>query len=67
MFEIAYLSDEQVNCFQSDFRIVADYFVQKRRNKGYKPPKIAIQHVDAFLQMMTALTHDKRFEIEYSE
>ena len=67
VFEIAYLSDEQVNCFQSDFRIVADYFVQKRRNKGYKPPKIAIQHVDAFLQMMAALTHDKRFEIEYGE
>ena len=28
VFEIAYLSDEQLNRFHSDFRIVADYFVQ---------------------------------------
>lgn len=27
LFEIAYLSNEQVNLFKSDFRIVADYFV----------------------------------------
>lgn len=67
VFEIAYLTAEQVNRFHSDFRIVADYFVQKRQNKEYKPPKIVIQHVDAFLQMMAALTHDKRFEIEYNE
>ncbi len=33
VFEIAYLTDEQVNSFQSDFRFVADYFVQKRKNK----------------------------------
>lgn len=62
VFEIAYLTEEQVNCFQSDFRFVADYFVQKRKNKYYIPPKGVIKHVDALLQMMTALTHDKRFE-----
>ena len=27
LFEIAWLSDEQVGMFQSDFRIVADYFI----------------------------------------
>lgn len=62
VFEIAYLTDEQVNSFQSDFRFVADYFVQKRKNKHYSPPKGVIKHVDALLQMMAALTHDKRFE-----
>ena len=30
LFEIAFLSREQVNLFQSDFRIVADYCVQRR-------------------------------------
>ncbi|MGM9928888.1 MAG: hypothetical protein ACI35P_13155 [Bacillus sp. (in: firmicutes)] len=27
LFEIAYLTREQIDMFQSDFRIVADYFV----------------------------------------
>lgn len=34
LFEIAYLTQEQVALFQSDFRIVADYFVQKREKGG---------------------------------
>ena len=62
VFEIAYLTEEQVNSFQSDFRFVADYFVQRRKNKDYVPSKGTIQHVDALLQMMAALTHDKYFE-----
>ncbi|HBA97934.1 MAG TPA: transposase, partial [Lachnospiraceae bacterium] len=28
LFEIAYLTEKQVSLFKSDFRIVADYFVQ---------------------------------------
>ena len=32
LFEIAYLTDEQLDMFESDFRIVADYFVQMRKN-----------------------------------
>ncbi len=34
LFEVAYLSDEQVECFQSDFKVIADYFVQKRKKKN---------------------------------
>ena len=33
LFEIAYLSDEQVGKFKSDFRLVADYFVQMRKTR----------------------------------
>ena len=29
VFEIAFLDKEEVDLFQSDFRVVADYFVQK--------------------------------------
>lgn len=61
VFEIAHFTDEQVNCFKSDFRIVADYFVQKRKNKGYKPPKDTIRHVDEFLKLMSVLTKDDRY------
>ena len=45
LFEIAYLSNEQVNLFTSDFRIVADYFVQKRENGDYIPNTWEIRHV----------------------
>ena len=62
LFEIAYLSDEQVNMFQSDFRYVADYFVQSRKNKDYTPTPGTIRHVHETLQLLEALTGDIRFE-----
>ncbi len=62
LFEIAWLSDEQVAMFKSDFKIVADYFVQMRKNKKYIPSKETIKHVDAVMKLMTALTGDTRYE-----
>ena len=37
LFEISYLTEEQVAMFKSDFRIVAEYFVQMRTKKDYTP------------------------------
>ena len=62
LFEIAWLSDKQVAMFKSDFRIVADYFVQMRKNKKYVPSRKTIEHVDAIMKLMTALTGDSRYE-----
>ena len=62
LFEVAYLSDEQVAMFQSDFRIVADYFVQKRKYNEYTPSQVQMQHVDAVLQLLSIMENDKRFE-----
>ena len=61
LFQVAYLSDEQVEMFQSDFRVVADYFVQKRKNNGYIPAKEEIKHVEAVLQLLSIMEHDDRF------
>lgn len=61
IFEIAYLTEEQVKLFRSDFRIVADYFVQKRKNKKYTPSRKKIRHVDAVLKFMSVMTGDQRF------
>lgn len=66
IFEIAYLTEEQLNLFTSDFRIVADYFIQKRKNKEYIPSTETIKHVDALLQMLHSLTGDNRFEVAYN-
>ena len=62
VFEIAWLEPEDVAKFRSDFRIVADYFVQVRKNKEYKPSAETIRHVHEVLQLMAVLTKDRRFE-----
>ena len=62
LFEIAFLTPEQVQLFRSDFKYVADYFVQKRLNKGYHPSNEAFRHVDETLKLMSVLTDDARFE-----
>ncbi len=62
VFEIAWLTEEQVNSFQSDFRIVADYFTQKRKKVDYKPPTQQIKHVDAVLKMLSVFAQEDRFE-----
>ena len=61
LFEIAWLSDEQVKMFKSDFRIVADYLVQMRTNKEYRPSPQVIKHVDEIMKLMVSLTGDTRF------
>ncbi len=61
IIEVAHLTEEQVKLFRSDFRIIADYFVQKRKNKKYIPSRRTIRHVDAVLKFMSVMTGDERF------
>ncbi len=65
LFEIAYLTDEQVKMFKSDFKFVADYYVQMQKTGKYIPRNEKIEHVSELLGMMTALTHDNRFIESY--
>lgn len=58
--EVAFLDDKLDN-FHSDFRIIAEYFVNKRRNMEYTPSAQEIQHVDEFLRLLQALTGDDRY------
>ena len=62
LFEIAYLSDEELGYFHSDFRVVADYFVQMQRNGDYVPGREELDHVEAVLQLLSVMTDDRRFE-----
>lgn len=65
LFEIAYLTREQVALFQSDFRVVADYFVQKREQGDYTPTAQELRHVQETLQLLSVMTGDHRFEEAY--
>lgn len=63
VFEIAWLTDEQISKFKSDFKIVANFFVNKRKNKDYIPDdKTTIKHVDEILKFLSVMTGDNRYE-----
>lgn len=66
LFEIAYLTDEQVSMFKSDFRYVAEYFVESRKQREGKQPNFKysleqIKHVEEFVELMNAVTNSKQF------
>ena len=65
VFEIAFLSDEQVKLFQSDFRFVAEFFVASRRHKEGLPVEFSItmehlRHVEEFIELMNAIANSDR-------
>ena len=63
VFEVAWLTEEQISHFRSDFKVVANFFVQKRRNKDYIPDDpTEIRHVDEVLKLLQVMTGDKRYE-----
>lgn len=61
VFEVARLTPEQVQLFTSDFRIVADYLVQKRISKNYIASSREIRHIDSTMKLLSAITNDSRF------
>ncbi len=63
VFEVAWLSEEQISHFRSDFRIVANFFVNKRKNKDYIPDDpTEIRHVDEVLKLLQVMTGDERYK-----
>ena len=62
VIDVAHLSREQIDKLSSDFRVVADYFYQRRMNKDYKPSLQELVHVGAVLALLRALTGDRFFE-----
>ena len=62
VIEVAWLDDETIRKFTSDFRIVADFFVQKSKNKHYQPSAEKIQHVDELLKLLAAFTGDPSYD-----
>lgn len=60
--EVAWLTDEQVSMFKSDFRIIADYFTQMRKNGIYEPENLYVEHMDEVLKFMSVFTNDERYQ-----
>ena len=67
LFEIAYLDEEKITLFKSDFKILVDYLHQIRTNNSYNPKDYIIKHIDELLTLMSVMTGDKRFEDSINE
>ena len=65
VFEIAWLTEEQISRFRSDFRIVADYFRQKQATGTYTGTRDEIRHVHELLQLLSVMENDERYEETY--
>ena len=62
VIEVAYLKPEEIEKFRSDFRLLADFFVQKRLKGRYIPPNLPVKHVDEFLKLLSVMVGDKRYQ-----
>ncbi len=56
------LSNQKVNMFNSDFRFVAEYFVQKHNNLEYHPSAKNIRHPVPVFNFMSAVTGESFFK-----
>ena len=67
VFEIAWLTEAEIDIFHSDFKIVANFFVQKRKNKNYIPDDpTEIRHVDEVLKLLQVMTGDERYQMIFN-
>ena len=64
VFDIAFLTDEQISRFHNDFKIVADYFAHHRTDPDYRPTDPEkFRHTDEILKLFSVLMNDPRFEM----
>ena len=67
LFEIAFMSDEEISRFRSDFRIIANFMAHKRADPDYiSTDKTEFVHTDEILKLMSLLTGDSRYKITLS-
>jgi len=63
IFEVAWLSEEQITNMTSDFKIVAEFFRDKRLGTDtVANDSTKIKHVDEVLKLLSTFTGDSRYE-----
>ena len=60
VIEVAWLPDEVIAQFQSDFKLVADFFGHLRKQDDYDPPDDEIRHVNEILELLSVMSGDSR-------
>ena len=67
VFSIAYLPQETVDKFTSDFGVVAEYFVQKRTQPNYKPSPKKLKHVRETLELLAVMGGKREYMNTYNK
>ena len=69
VYDIAFLSDNVIEKFTSDFKIVARFFKDRRlgRNTLMKDEAVKICHAEAVLDLFSVFTKDDRYRDLYTE
>ena len=63
VFEVAWLTDKELNRFKSDFKVIANYLVNKRKDKDYIPDDTTkIKHLEEVLKLISVMTNDESYE-----
>ena len=69
VIDVAFLEEEDIAKFKSDFKAIADYFVQLQNNNTYNPHKneILLKYPVQTLTALQEITGDKRIMKVYNE
>lgn len=69
VYDIAFLSDNIINKFRSDFKVVAKFFKQRRlgRTEFMTEDDTPIKHVEAVSHFLSIFTKDERYRSVYTE
>lgn len=67
VFDIAFLDDAVIDCFTSDFKVVARFFKNKRlgRQAEVSQDRQTLTHVEALMDLFSAFTNDNRYREAY--
>ncbi len=60
--DVAFLEDEVIERFTSDFKLVAKFFKSKRLRVKFLDDKTEIKHIAEILDFISAFTNDPRYE-----
>ena len=63
VFDIAYLEDETIDRFQSDFKLVARFFKDRRLHQdSFTGNNTIIKHAEAFMELLSVFTSDSIYQ-----
>ncbi len=61
------LTEEQIGKFQSDFRVIAEFFKALNNGETYQPTDKMLEHPEETLDMISVFSGDDRFRDAYNE
>lgn len=63
VFDIAYLDDETIEKFQSDFKLVARFFKDRRlKIDSFEKNEMIVNHAEAFVELLSVFTGDRTYK-----